>query len=341
MFLEGNEMSRTLFLQAIQRRNTTGQVVFGTGTSIVCQEIMQQAGASFPEGHTDPVAMFRLALAGHTLAGFDVVMPLFSVCQEAAAMGCRVRWGGPDMMPESGPPIFQTAEDIRIPPDLLSRPGCAVPLRALTLLRKELGDEAAVCGKVIGCWTQAYHYFGLEEFLIKTITEPDEVKRILEKLLPVTIQFAWAQLDAGADCLLLADHATRDLCSPRTYEKFLQELHAHLVATIQAPLILHICGNTADRIGMIARTGVACFHWDTKTGTPAEARKLAGDQMALMGGINNIRLLQGTPEEIAAQARLAADSDIDVIGPECAIPLGTPLANLQAITSIGRERKKV
>jgi len=332
-------MSRQLFLQAIQRRNTTGPVVFGAGTSVICHDIMQRAGASFPEGHTDAEAMFKLALAGHTLAGLDVVMPLFSVCHEASAMGCRVNWGGPDMMPESGPPIFRAASEITIPADLLTRSGCAVPLRALAMLRKELGDEAAVCGKVFGGWTQAYHYFGLEDFLIKTITEPDEVKRILEKLLPVTIRFARAQLDAGADCLLLADHATRDLCSPRAYETFLLDLHAQLVEAIPAPLILHICGNTVDRIGLIARTGVACFHWDTKTGAPEAIRKLAGDRMALMGGISNMRLLQGTPDEVAAMARAAVDGGIDVIGPECAIPLATPLANLQAIASIGRERR--
>lgn len=329
-------MSRQLFLQAIQRRNASGQRVFGTGTSVACQELMQQAGATFPQAHTDPEAMFRLALAGRTLAGMDVVMPLFSVCHEAAAMGCRVNWGGPDMMPESGPPIYRAAADIAIPPDLLTRPGCAVPLRALAMLRKELGEEAAVCGKVFGGWTQAYHYFGLEEFLIKTITEPDEVKRILEKLAPVTIQFARAQLDAGADCLLLADHATRDLCSPRTYETFLLDLHARLVDAIPAPVILHICGNTSDRIGMIARTGVSCFHWDTKSGPPGEVRKLAGDRMALMGGVSNLRLLQGTPDEIAGMARAAASAGIDVVGPECAIPLATPLANLRAIASIGR-----
>lgn len=324
-------MSRQRFLDAIQRRNTAGPTVFGTGTSVVCQEIMQRVGTAFPEGHTDPEAMFKLALAGHTLVGLDVVMPLFSVCHEAAAMGCRVNWGAPDTMPESGPPIFRAAADITIPADLLSRPGCAVPLRALAMLRKELGDAAAVCGKVFGPWTQAYHYFGLEEFLIKTITEPDEVKRILERLLPVTIQFARAQLEAGADCLLLADHATRDLCSPDAYAEFLLEVHACLVESIDAPLILHICGNTSDRIGLIARTGVACFHWDTKTGSPADVRKLAGDRLALMGGINNLRLLQGTPDEIAAMARAAAAAGIDVIGPECAIPLATPLANLKEI----------
>lgn len=338
-------MNRELFLQAIQRGNTSRQavekttVVFGTGTSVACQEMMRHAGTSFPEAHTDPESMFKLAIAGHILAGMDVVMPLFSVCHEAAAMGCRVDWGGPHQMPESGPPIFRTSKDIKIPADLLNKPGCAVPLKALTNLRRELGDSAAVCGKVMGAWTQAYHYFGLEEFLVKTITEPDEVRRILEKLLPVTIQFALAQLEAGADCILLADHATRDLCSPVTYEKFLLELHAQLVETIPAPLILHICGRSSDRIHLIERTGVSCFHWDTKTGAPSEVRKLAGDRMALMGGINNLLLLQGTPEEVVAAAQAAVAGDIDVIGPECAIPLATPLENLRAISSIGRDRK--
>lgn len=334
-------MSRPRFLDAIRRRNTAGPAVFGAGTSVACRELMDQVGAWFPEAHTHPAAMFRLALAGHTVLGFDVVMPLFSVCHEAAAMGCRVNWGGPDAMPESGPPIFKTADDIAIPADLLTRTGCTVPLRALTMLRKELDGAAAVCGKVFGPWTQAYHYFGLEEFLVKTIENPDEIKRIVERLLPVTVQFARAQLEAGADCLLLADHATRDLCSPSAYEEFLLEVHARLVDSIKAPLILHICGNTADRIRLIDRTGIACFHWDTKTGSPAEVRKLAGDRLALMGGINNIRLLQGTPDEIAAMARAAAAAGLDVVGPECAIPLGTPLGNLRAIAFGERERAGV
>jgi MtaA/CmuA family methyltransferase len=329
-------MSRQALLHAITRHSDTGRQVFGTGTSIVCQELMEEVGAAFPEGHKDAESMFRLALAGHTVLGFDVVMPLFSVCHEAAAMGCAVKWGGPGMMPESGPPIFVAAEDIRIPGDLLQRDGCAVPLSAIGMLRRELGGDAAVCGKVFGPWTQAYHYFGVGNFLIQTITDPDEVKRVLERLLPVTLQFARAQLEAGADCLLLADHATRDLCSPDSYREFLSEVHAQIVETIGAPLILHICGNTSDRIGHIERTGVGCFHWDTKTGTPAEVRRLAGERMALMGGIGNYQLLRGTPDDVVAMAQGAAEAGMDVIGPECAIPLTTPLANLKAITAVGR-----
>jgi [methyl-Co(III) methanol-specific corrinoid protein]:coenzyme M methyltransferase len=325
------EMSRRRFLDAIGAGGNTCATAYGSGTSIACRELMTKTEAEFPEAHLDPEKMAALALAGHTILGFDVVAPLFSVCHEAAAMGCNVNWGGPELMPESGKPIFQQADDIRIPADLLTRPGCAVPLRAISLLKKRLGEEAAVCGKVFGSWTQGYHYFGVERFLMGALDDPDATRRILDRLLPVTIAFAAAQIEAGADCILLGDHATRDLCGPRMYEQYLVPLHRRLAAEIKAPVVLHVCGNTSDRIGMIAETGLACFHWDTKTGTPADARRLAGPRLALMGGISNYKLLRSTPEEIAADSFLAARAGIHVVGPECAIPLTTPLANLLAI----------
>jgi [methyl-Co(III) methanol-specific corrinoid protein]:coenzyme M methyltransferase len=324
-------MSRQRFLDAIHRRAGAARVSFGTGTSIACADLMDVTGASFPEAHLDASKMADLAEAGHTVLGFDVVMPLFSVCHEVAAMGCNVKWGSRCAMPESGKPIFKDETDIRIPHDLLLREGCAVPLAAIALLKRRLGGSAAVCGKVMGAWTQSYHYFGVENFLIGTLDDPDQTRRILDRLLPVTLQFAQAQIDAGADCILLADHATRDLCSPRAYRDFVMPLHQRLAAEIKAPVVLHICGNTGDRIAMIAQTGLAAFHWDTKTGSPEAVRALAGERLALMGGISNFTLLRGTPEEVQAQARGAEAAGINVVGPECAIPLTTPLANLKAI----------
>lgn len=323
-------MSRKRFLDALARKNPASEPAYGPGTSVACRDLMEATGAFFPEAHTDPVKMADLAASGHTILGFDVVAAMFSVCHEAAAMGCNVKWGGPDAMPESGKPIFATAGDIRIPDDLLSRPACRVPLEAIAMLKKRLGDSAAVCGKIFGPWTLGYHLFGVENFLIGTIDDPAGTKEILQRLLPVAIKFGRAQIEAGADCLLLGDHATRDLCSPAAYRDFLMEIHAHLAKEISAPLILHICGNTADRIRYITQTGVACFHWDTKTGPPAQVRQWAGSMVSLMGGISNYDLLRGRPEDIRAQAA-AARGHIDIIAPECAIPLATPLANLLAV----------
>ncbi len=52
--------------------------------------------------------------------------------------------------------------------------------------------------------------------------------------------FPEAQIDAGADCILLADHATRDLCSPAADQDFLLPLHQRVAAEIKVPVILHI-----------------------------------------------------------------------------------------------------
>ena len=325
-------MSREHFIQAVMRKREVGRKVFGTGTSIVCQDLMKKTGVYFPDAHLDAEKMAVLAVSGRTVLGFDVVMPLFSVCHEVAAMGSEVSWGRADMMPESGKALFKEPQEIVIPADLLKRPGCAVPLGAISLLKKRLGDDAAVCGKVFGPWTLAYHLFGVESFLIGTVDDPDKTRRILERLMPVTLAFADAQIEAGADCLLLADHATRDLCSPQSYREFLMAIHGELAGRIAVPVILHICGDTADRIGMIAKTGLACFHWDTSTGACADVRALAGDALSLMGGISNLLLLRGNRQQVADAAREASAGDIDIIGPECAIPLGTPLENLMAIT---------
>jgi [methyl-Co(III) methanol-specific corrinoid protein]:coenzyme M methyltransferase len=326
-------MSRQTFLNALARKNPPGHFSVGTGTSIACQELMQETGVWFPQAHTDAEAMAALAIAGHTVLGMDVVMPLYSVCHEAAALGCNVQWGSPDSMPESGKPIWSKPSDVKVPADFLDHPACRTPLKAISLLKKRLGDSAAVCGKVFGGWTLGYHLFGVENFLMGTLDDPAATREIIDKLTPATIAFARAQAEAGADCVLVGDHATRDLCSPEAYRDFLLGLHTRLAREIPIPCILHICGNTSDRIGMIAKTGLACFHWDTKTGTPQEVRRLAGDRMSLMGGVSNMLLLGGKPEEITAAAKAAAAGGIDIVGPECAVPLKTPLANLKAIAA--------
>jgi [methyl-Co(III) methanol-specific corrinoid protein]:coenzyme M methyltransferase len=326
-------MAKQDFMNALMQLDHAN-VALGAGTSIACLDLMEKTQSFFPEAHLDSEKMALLAQAGHAVVGLDVVMPLFSVCHETEALGCKVDWGKPDQMPYCKDSIYADPEDIAIPRDLLQKRSCQAPLEAIKILKKRLGHSAAVCGKAFGPWTLGYHLFGIENFLIDTIADPSKIRKIIEVLSDVTIAFANAQIEAGADCILLGDHATADLCSPAAYKQFLKETHGMLAQKINAPVILHICGNTIDRIGMIAQTGISCFHWDTKSGPPDSIRQLAGPKMALMGGVSNSLLLMGKPDEITLQAQQAAEAGINIIGPECAIPLKTPLANLKAIAAI-------
>jgi [methyl-Co(III) methanol-specific corrinoid protein]:coenzyme M methyltransferase len=303
---------------------------------VVTTDLMDRVGIHFPDAHLDPEKMAGLAAAGHALLGFDNVMPLFSVWNESAALGCRVDWGDRARMPDGHPICSSIEEPFRIPPGFLKEPGCAVPLKALARLKKELGSDAAVVGKVFGPWTLGYHVFGVQEFLISTILNPDRVKQVMRQLLEVTVAFAGAQIEQGVDALTLADHCTRDLCSPETYRDFLAEIHQELHERIRCPLILHICGDTADRLKYIRETGLDCFHFDSKV-PAATARGLAGEKLSLMGGTDNIGVVRsGTPESIAKDVAAKLEVGVDIIGPECAVPLDAPWENLRTIADVAR-----
>lgn len=322
---------KEIFLAKL-RRQSASRAATGSATSIVTTDLMEKAKVFFPDAHLDPKKMAALALAGHTVLGFDNVMPLFSVWHESAALGCSMDWGQKSRMPDGRPICASISDSFDIPTDLLLRPSCAVPLAALRILKKEIGHDVAIVGKVFGPWTLGYHVFGVEEFLISTMQEPDEVKRVMRRLIEVTVAFANAQIDSGVDAITLGDHCMRDLCSPETYRDFLLDIHRELHERISCPLILHICGDTADRLEYIRKTGLECFHFDSKVPT-AEARRLAGKTLALMGGTNNISVIRnGNPEAVCQDVREKAQAGVDIIGPECAVPLDAPSANLKILT---------
>jgi [methyl-Co(III) methanol-specific corrinoid protein]:coenzyme M methyltransferase len=324
-------MSARLFLDAVVGKSTPRPAV-GSGTSIVTAELMDVAGAAFPEAHLDSRLMAKLAMAGHTILGYDVVMPLFGVWHESAALGCPVEWGDKLHMPDCRKAICKTDTDIKFTKDFLKHPAAETPLEAISILKQQLGDDCAVCGKVFGPWTLGYHFFGVEEFLVNTLLKPDMIRKAIDKLKEITILYSDAQIEAGADCLLLADHATRDLCGPDMYRDFLLPVHSELVNRINCPLILHICGDTKDRIKYIRQSKMACFHWDTKCGGSDIIRELAGDELSLMGGIGNLDTLYKTPDDVRKQAKEAAEAGINIIGPECAVPLDVKVENLKAIS---------
>ncbi|MFC1694311.1 uroporphyrinogen decarboxylase family protein [Candidatus Latescibacterota bacterium] len=220
-----------------------------------------------------------------------------------------------------------------MPVDLLKRKSCQVPLEAIGILKKRLGDEIAVLGKAFGPWTLGYHLFGVEEFLINTLLKPNAVKRAMDVLKEVTVAFALAQVDSGADVICFPDHATRDLCSPDNYRDFLLDIHREISERITCPVILHICGDTSDRIGYIRETGIECFHYDSKVSAP-KARQLAGEKLSLMGGSSNFDVvLYGTHEIIEKDVEEKLSNKIDIIGPECAVPLNAPYENMKIMAA--------
>jgi [methyl-Co(III) methanol-specific corrinoid protein]:coenzyme M methyltransferase len=303
----------------------------GNVVSVATIDQMRAVDAWFPAAHFNPETMSRLAAAGLEILGYDTLMPVFSVTQEAAALGCEIDWGGPEMMPTVRSHPFSQTEDFALPDGWLEAPSIQVVLDALRLLHKHFGDRVVSVGKVMGPWTLSYHLMGMEEFLVATKLDPGRARRSLEALKTVSLAFAREQIRAGADIICLADHASSGIVSPLDYRDLLLPLHKEIFSGIGSPSVLHCCGNTTDQIKYFAESGVDAFHFESQV-DPAFAVAEARGRMTLMGNINNPNiLLNGSREEGLHACHAAIDGGVHILAPECTVPLTTPNENLQAL----------
>ncbi len=307
-------------------------------TNVATVELMDMMDAPFPAACRDPELAARLASTGHTELGFDSIMPYFTIIQESSALGCDMQWEEKDNWPtvRMANPIWKGPEDIQIPEDFLDHPDNVTIVKAIEILRREFPD-VAVIGKTMGPWTLAYHVFAVDKFLLMTIDDPERTMECLHKLKEISVLFGQAQIAAGADALTFPDHATGDLVSSEYYRRFLQDIHREMVERLDVPLILHICGRTLDRMPYIADTGMAAFHFDSKN-DPQEAMDAVEGKIALVGNVNNPETLYARgPEEVRAEVVRCLEAGVQMIAPECAIPLSTKLENLIEIPRAVKE----
>ena len=328
----GQMTSRERVLAAL-RRESVDRTPVCNPTSVATVELMDLVDAPFPDANRKPELMARLAATGYTELGFDTIMPVFSIIQESSALGCKMQWEQKDNWPtvRMREPIWEDVNDIKLPSNFLTHQDTKCVLDAIRILKKEYGDEVAIIGKTMGPWSLGYHCFGVEPFLLLSLDDPGKTKLALDRMKEATIEFGVAQIEAGADALTLPDHATGDLVSGDYYKRYLRDLHIEFVERIPIPIILHICGRTVDRMEYIAQTGMAAFHYDSKN-KPAESMDVVTNRIALVGNINNPEtLFAKEPEDVRQEVRRNLDAKVQLVGPECAIPLQTAIENLKAI----------
>ena len=302
-------------------------------TSVATVELMDLVDARFPDANRNPELMARLAATSYTELGFDSIMPVFTIIQESSALGCNIQWEQKDNWPtvRMNEPIWKDIDDIKVPKYYLTHQDTKCVLDAIKILKKEYGDEVAIIGKTMGPWSLGYHCFGVEPFLLMSLDDPEKTKLALDRMKEATVQFGIAQIEAGADALTLPDHATGDLVSGDYYKRFLRDLHIELAERIPIPLIMHICGRTVDRMDYIAQTGFAAFHYDSKN-RPDESMDVMKERISLVGNINNPETLFARgPDKVREEVYKNLDVGVQLVGPECAIPLQTSIENLKEI----------
>ena len=302
-------------------------------------EQMEKVGAYWPEAHERAEDMAKLAMAAYTVLGFDAVRAPFCQTFEAEALGCTVKLGGRENIPGIDHPTLYKLDDVPVlPDDFLERGRIPQLIEAIRIMKREVGNEVAVIGGIIGPFTIAGAMLDAVPILKASFKSPDKLHPFLEVAEKAGTMLGKALIEAGADLIAVEDmQASPDLIAPHTYRDLEVEYQKKQVEALNAPVILHICGNVDKIVGFMHETGCAGLSLEPKSDTQ-RAREVVGSASVLIGGVDAATtLFMKGPDVVKDAAREQIDMGLDILAPGCAIAPGTPTENLLAMVEVAKE----
>jgi [methyl-Co(III) methanol-specific corrinoid protein]:coenzyme M methyltransferase len=305
-----------------------------TQTGIV--ELMDKVGASWPEAHSNPELMTKLAIANHELSGLEAVRIPFCLTVLGGAMGCEINMGTKNRQPSvTGHPYPIDLEGASIPTDLLQKSKIPVVLEAIKLIREKVGPDVPIIGGMEGPVTLASDLVSVKSFMKWSLKKTDLFERALDLATDATIIYANAMAEAGADIISVADPvASPDLMGPNFFKKLFQARLQQFSSSVDSVTVLHICGNVNPILDYMADCGFEGLSVEEKTGSPKKAKEAIGNRARFIGNISSpFTLLPGPVAKIKAEAKQALSEGVDVLAPGCGIAPMTPLENIKAMVA--------
>jgi [methyl-Co(III) methanol-specific corrinoid protein]:coenzyme M methyltransferase len=296
------------------------------------QELQKSTGCFMPEVHLDAEKLVNLCAASHRLFGFDGVTFILNYFNEPAALGCSMDWGGPGQLPVYTSHPWQDGEEPKIPGDLLDRAPVSTYLEGLRIAKRRFGEQMAILGKVMGPFSMVQVMCGVENVMLGLVDNPRLIGQLLDVCTGVLVRCANAQFEAGADALAIGEGgAGANMLSPQMYAENLLEVHRRMIAGIEGPTIMHICGDITPRLDSLRQIGLHCFNFDWAI-EPGLMRRQSASSFRIMGNVNTTDLLTGSPQDIKKQVFENLDAGVDIISPGCAISPLCPSENIKAMS---------
>jgi MtaA/CmuA family methyltransferase len=265
----------------------------------------------------------------------DIVQVISDPYREAADFGLKVEFPFDDL-PRALEPLLEEPEDLSNlkSPDPANGKRMSDRLEAIRYLKDRVGNQVPIMGWVEGALAEAADLRGVTNLMLDLSLRPEWVEELLEQLIEVEIEFARAQIEAGADIVGLGD-AIASQISPQMYQRFALPYEQRIFTTVrQANAVsrLHICGDTTHILTAMTGSGADIIDIDWMVDIQRAAAAFEG-KAALCGNFDPVRvMLQGTPDEV----RMAV-LDCQANGGRryfsaagCEIPDGTPVENVLA-----------
>jgi MtaA/CmuA family methyltransferase len=268
--------------------------------------------------------------------GLDQLSAISDPYRETAGFGATIAFPRDGVPLCLQPPLAEHPDLAQLlRPDPLQAPRMLDRIEAVRAFRARGGDRYSIMGWVEGPAAEAADLRGAANFFMDLLDDPAYARRLMARCVDTAIDFAGAQIAAGADTIGIGD-AVASQVSKRTYESLVLPFEQQLVTAVHAlgaRVRLHICGNTTHLLSGIATLGVDIVdldHWVDLT----HARRVLGASVVLAGNLNPVAgVMRGPPEAIKASVLrcYAAAGAPYMVAAGCEIPAPTPPAHLRAL----------
>ena len=302
-----------------------------------------QIGARYGEYATDHRVLVEAQIATAERFDLDYVSCISDPAREAADCGAAVRYF------DDQPPAIDETRALLADKGALA--GLALPdplgggrmhdrVKAAALFKEKVGGRLLVEGWIEGPCAEAADLRGINTLMLDFHDDPGFVRELFDFILPMELEFAKAQVEAGADLIGIGD-AAASLVGPKIYEQLVWPYEKRMVDGVHqlgAAVRLHICGNISRILSPIGRLGCEIVDLDYMVSVAA-AREEMGPRQILLGNIDPVSVLRnGTPGSITAaiaECHRQAGSRY-IVGAGCEVPRDTPPENLLALRDYAR-----
>lgn len=220
--------------------------------------------------------------------------------------------------------------------------------KALTATKAKIGNEYLITMTAWGPYTLGARLVGEEAMMKATFKKPAFVEKVVDFATDLLIRLYEPLVKDGAlDIISLADPtASGDLISKKQFEKFAMPYLKKFndwARSNNVHTLVHICGNTTDRLDLFPLTGASCISLDHKTDI-ARAKEILHGKMCFAGNVDPVKImLQGSVQDVEDScSKVIETAGTDggfVLMPGCDIPPTVPYENIRKFIQVAREWK--
>jgi MtaA/CmuA family methyltransferase len=220
-------------------------------------------------------------------------------------------------------------------PDPLKSERMRDRIEAVRAYHARAGGEFSILGWVEGPAAEATDLRRMDNFFMDLMDDGDYAGDLMALCVDVALDFARAQIEAGADTIGIGDAAASQV-SRDLYQELILPRQQRLVRGLQqagARVRMHICGNITHLLPGLASLDLDIIDVDHMVDLRA-VRKELGTRTAIAGNIDPVAgVLRATPDAIRRTIRdcYAQAGNPFMVAAGCEIPSRTPLENLRAL----------